>query len=206
MFYTDEWAFVHIPKTSGNNILAGCREAKLKSLVVPWEDSKKYPRLSRHNPIDWWSRRVDLSQKEIYCVVRNPYSRAVSQWKHIIKETGKKISLHSFYSNRDMLDPVAYWLGQADNLKYQIDFQRDAITFDLFDCQKHFINDKVRPFKLESQLPELENKVKAKFITTTVNKGGYSKDYRYYYNDKTQQLVYDLFKDDFIEYGYGKDL
>lgn len=204
MFYTDKWVFIHIPKTAGNTILLKCQEQNLDTLIVPWDEAT---RLSRHNPISWWTDRIDLRNRQAYCVVRNPYSRAVSFWDHTIRERNlpNPPSLFDFYNSKPS-DPILHWLGNSKWLHNQISYNRNSITWGLFDTQKSFIDPSVKAFHYETELPLLEEKLGVKFTDTRINKGTYRKDYRYYYNSETQELVYNLFKEDFVEYGYDVNL
>jgi hypothetical protein len=202
MFYTDQWAFIHIPKTAGSNILARCLEQKGEALTVPWDNSTP---LCRHNPAAWWASRTPIQSCQLYCVVRNPYSRAVSLWKDIMYEGGQDATLLDFYNNRPA-DLFLHWLGNNLHLKKQIRYSRKSIAWDMHSTQKNFVNPETTIFRYESELPLLESKLGVRFTDTRVNAGNYKMDYRYYYSDEAQELVYNLFKEDFIEYGYNINL
>jgi len=202
MFYTDKWTFIHIPKTAGSNILSRCTKQCGNRLTVPWDAST---RLCRHNPVWWWTEHAPMATGQVLSVVRNPYSRSVSLWKDIMKEGGRDVSLLDFYTHRPA-DLFMHWLGNNSNLEKQIRYNRKSIAWDMHSTQKSFVNPETTVFRYESELPLLESKLGVRFTDTRINAGNYKMDYRYYYSDESQEAVYNLFKEDFIEYGYNINL
>lgn len=207
MFYTERWGLIHIPKTSGNNILSRC--CQIPSLQVPWGVGSKpyYPRLSRHNNLAWWEQQLDLAGIQFHGVVRNPYSRIVSLWHHVQREGGRDFTFPQFvqlalYHYRD----VKYWLGNSINLKDDIKHYGHLIDWDILETQSDYYDPRITFYKLENELPLLEDAIGVKFTDSYVNKAKDLDDYRYYYDDQSQEIVYNCFKDDFVRYNYSIDL
>lgn len=177
MFYTDDWVFFHVPKTSGTNILERS-QAKV---------GHKH-RLERHNPVWYWEDRFDLSQKKYYSVVRHPYTRAVSLWSYV---TGQKITFEEFI-HTDKVD-VFKWFDRVDGLD---------ILWDLRSKQCDLLNSRVKVFKIETELPLLEQELGFGFTDSRSKVGVYGV-WKKWYNEDIAKKVYELFYDDFEAFGYS---
>jgi len=178
MFYTDDWVFFHIPKTSGTNILERCKDAK-----IGW----KYP-IERHNPVWYWEEKYDILDKKWYSVVRHPYTRAVSLWSYV---TRQKISFEKFL---DECVDVYKWFDKVPS---------DAETlWDLRSTQCHLLDKRVKVFKMETELPFLEEELGFQFTNTRSKIGVYG-GWKQWYNEDIAKKVYKLFYDDFEAFGYS---
>ena len=80
MIYTDDWAFIHIPKTSGSNF------KKRVNGQTPDIEGKWIPDLM-HNPVSFWET-TEYVHDQYITIVRNPYSRMVSIYEHIKSRRG----------------------------------------------------------------------------------------------------------------------
>ena len=149
MFYCDDWAFFHVPKTSGTNILK-----RAPQYVVPGFKDRR----ERHNPVWYWEREYNLTDKKYYSVVRHPYTRILSVWSYV---TRQKCSFEYFLDNSvDLYD----WVEWADGLK---------ILYDYRTTQCEFLDPRVKVFKYETELPLLEEELGFKFLDTREMTGTY---------------------------------
>ena len=184
MIYTDKWAFIHIPKTSGTNLKYNCR-MQLKNIQEPYRYALNEKRLLQHSPLHVWEHRVP--NRKFIAIVRNPYQRAVSQWLYSL--------------NFDL------FLNKFGNVSFKDYWQ---LTFEGFDwnlntSQNEFIksnkNNKVKFFKLETELKDLEDFIKVKLTSTKVNSQP-TYNYKDYYDDYAKSLISNLFEEDFKKFNY----
>ena len=88
MIYTKDWAFIHIPKTSGTNFQI--RMEDKEGVTNAWKNTpdtghivenekKDLKYLNQHQPLQYWlDQGILTKQHHIFCFVRNPYARIVS--------------------------------------------------------------------------------------------------------------------------------
>jgi len=191
MFYSDTWIYFHVPKTSGTNILLNAEE---------YGDIRKGYNANpeRHNPIWYWESK--LEGRKLYTTVRNPYARIVSLWNHL--NHFKKATFEDFVLNTIPLD---YFLKSNVIMG---DYKWDTTTtmFEHLSDKSGELPDDLNVFKIERDLHDLEKEVGFEF-THTRHKALLGKtDYKSYYTDKLQEVVYNRYKKDFLEFGYNEDL
>lgn len=193
MFYSDTWIYFHVPKTSGTNILLNAEE---------YGDITKGYRANpeRHNPIWYW--KTELEGKKLYTTVRNPYSRIVSLWYHL--QHFKKVTFKDF---------VLKTIPLEDFLKGNVllgDYRWDTTTR-MVDHLEHKrgsgkLPENLQVFKMEKDLHDLEKELGIKFMQTRHKSFPDKGDYKSYYTDELQEVVYNRYKKDFLEFDYNKDL
>lgn len=205
MFYTKDWVFIHIPKTSGKNILSVC-EKNIPDLKVPWTDNSQNissQNLIRHNPIWWWEKRYDLKGKDFYTIVRNPYFRVLSLWNYCINMgiSSRQYSFKEFLTTQPSIDTLFDLTQNSGRSAHE-----RGIVYNIHDPQVKFIDDRFQWFKLETDLSLLEDKISLKFSDKKTNASLYNKGYRYHYTDELQEIVYLRYEKDFLRFNYSMDL
>lgn len=195
MFYTDTWIYFHVPKTSGTNILLNAEK---------YGDVRKGYSYNpeRHNPIWYWETGTKLEGKKLYTTVRNPYSRIVSLWWHL-----NHFASHSVTFERFILDetPLSYFL--RDNI-IMGDYKWETTTrmIDHLEDKSGKIPKNLQVFKMEEDLSKLEKEMGIDFRHTRHKAFPDKGDYRKYYTDKIQEVVYKRYERDFLKFDYEKDL
>lgn len=208
--YTYNTVFIHIPKCGGTTIekiLGTCTPKELfdyghrldKSLDKSLQHLT-YLELKENLKINW----VDFYS---FSVVRNPYSRAVSEYKYqkdlYLKTSEEKYNHASFENFLNILNlEPSQRIGLYDgHMETQMSFLKteEGTRYHLAEI-----------FNFENLAPcweRLEN-------ITGVKYGNYlwsrkSKDptpYQDFYALETQDIVYNFYKEDFENFGYSKDL
>jgi hypothetical protein len=212
MMYNKEWAFLHIPKTSGSNF-----KKHLKENMHVGHPKLQDPRyMFIHEPISFWVDNGTIPEGyQWITIVRNPYSRLVS-WYYFLK--------------RQTIDPVTG--GHAFGKRQSFEFQNSYYTFENFIksnvlsvskggamwenferagglwrrgwTQSRFIegDHKVRIFHIED-LSELEDFVGFKFAHTRHNTS-FSGPWEDHYTKETRDIVYERYREDFENFGYDR--
>jgi hypothetical protein len=194
MIYTKDWAFIHIPKTSGMNLKINAFNRLKETIIKPYEDTN-VGYVYMHNPYSYWE--YALQNKWVFSIVRNPFSRAVSLWKFCNekKENFKKkfgyVEFYDFYINTSLKT-------------------LEGLTWGLHTPQHDFIKNKngeiaVDVFKMENELHLLEEKLNFRFINTRYN--SFEKyDYKTIYKDnKNKRIVQEMYESDFVAFNYDID-
>jgi hypothetical protein len=130
--YFYDLKFLHIPKNAGTsiensalkkNIKWGFKEwTKLNTDNIwksskPWYNLNKKKHITNNNPCFPWHKPPDFLQKfykddELFCVVRNPYSKIVSAYNYSHGKKGNKKDLNEFIKNKlENFDKNKYWNG-----------------------------------------------------------------------------------------------
>ena len=193
MIYTKDIAYIHIPKTAGisikNAILKNCSDAE-----KPYTDDLP-GWLKMHQPYWYWEEQIpDLNSKWIFSTVRDPYKRAVSLWKYVTQDREPYVTYFKGVSFKRFWDTDSANL--APNLRYNI---RSTQCEFLSGIEGDMVPN---IFRLEDQLGNLEKKL-GFAIDQRLN---VSKIYNYktYYNKETVEIVNEIFKEDFLQFGYER--
>lgn len=187
--------FVHIPKCAGNSI----------------EKSLFGKSLGRHLSI--WHYQMIFGPSEFrsffkFTVVRNPWDRLVSAF-FFLKEGGlnkhdktwaeKNLSNYSCFE-----DFVKKWVSEK-NIKSWIHFKNQ--TSFIFSGNSISVDCIIRMEELEKDFPNLCAilGVQRSSIRKENIRSNRRKDYRFYYNDATREIVEKVYKDDIVNFGYDFD-
>jgi hypothetical protein len=173
--------FIHIPKTGGTSI------ASFLKLNCMDQWIRKYP--ARHDPYFFMQQMNDIS-KDIFsfAVVRNPYTRTYSYYKHFNYQNNLNVSFSEF---------LFY-------VKNKISFPKTPMiiypqSFYLFDINNKISISKIYRFE---DLDEFENDFKIKL--PHLRKGIYEKkDYYKDYTDENISLVKQIYNQDFKILNYS---
>jgi hypothetical protein len=201
--------FIHIPKTAGTSIehvlnFNGDINGDKKNWYGNIDDYEL-----DHSTIDYLIKNCKYYNNTYlkFCVVRNPYERLVSEY-HYCKN----------YDSR--------FIKKTDNFKEFIYYLRDNFDFVLSNEEKnHFlishylpqykfthINNKcemdmiLRFENLEEDWNKLCKKINKNIQLIKVDTYSSKKKYNYldYYDIELKNIVYELYKDDFIIFNYKK--
>lgn len=173
--------FVHIPKTAGQSVF-DCIDDK-------W--NRSFP--MKHDPY-FHLQRINEIGPEVYkfCVIRNPYRRTFSYFRHWIRQVGGGEQ------------PFEYFLGQIKN---KVFYERTPMysypqSLYVLDTDGEIGRD-LNIFRFE-KLEELEDRIKIKLPHKNV--GDYTdEDYYKAYTEKNISMVQKLFKVDFDNFNYEID-
>jgi len=184
MLFSDNWAYIHIPKTSGTNFKNRAKLA-VKTYEPIFENLT-----TQHNP--FWYFEDLCKNKWTFTIVREPFERAISFWKHIAFKK-HVIENFGFYELYDF---------------YNLDLDFGNIYTSTCTTQVEFITGKQGKvnniFKIEKDLLRLQETLGFTF-TDTKHNSAEPYNYRDYYTPKTVDLIRKIFYDDFEYFGYNKD-
>lgn len=184
MMYTEDIAFIHVPKTSGMSIKKSIAINCPNAIYMPTTQKFDWRRVM-HYPYSYWQPMIE--DKWVFSVVRNPYIRAVSFYIWFTTKYDQHLSFENMFSK-------SYWTG--DGLHLQTTTQTEILTG---------LNGLVpNIFKYEDGYSELEKKLGFKIdqrenVTIKYN-------YLNYYNEKRQKLILDLFQKDFENFSYDTEI
>lgn len=184
--------FIWIPKTSGTSFYETYRK-KDSSFVKELTLKKIKNGTHGHIKIDEIYSPNELKDFEIFCIVRNPFSRAVSLYEYLKKQNiySKNSTFLSFLEEIDTnnLPPVgAYNRIGLSQCNPQVDWVRKI--------------EGVKIFKMEER-EILENYFGVKF--SHHNRSVYT-DYRKFYCEKAISIVKKLYYQDFETFNYKMEL
>ena len=190
MIYTKEWAFIHIPKTAGYNFI---KRIENKPGVI--NAHKDLARHMNHQPLQWWLDRGTLNKEQyIFTFVRNPYARIVDLYNHMLT-SGNNPGLPEFkeYIMTDVVDTKT-----PAGLDYDFGWPQ----------YKSIENDQgidVRCYKMEKELPLVEDYIGHIFTDTRLNSREYN-PWQTYYDSETKEKVNEKYKEDFMRFNYDEHI
>lgn len=188
--------FVHIPKTGGtsiNNVLAS--QYRWNMPPVPFKN---------HQPLFVVEKYNNLANYHVFTVVRNPYKRAYSYYRHYQRMQHIELPFEEFLllvqSKRKNVDQVKYLplIMASDDRTPFIGFTQ---TFYTLTADGNVGVNKI--YKVES-LTELEQDLNISI--PKINVGNYNDEM--YYESYTQDmidLVREIYAEDFTNFGYTTD-
>ena len=171
--------FVHIPKNAGQSIFS----------VL--EDDWNYVEYAKHDPLFLLERNNDISQVFKFAVVRNPFRRAFSYYKHFTRVNEIEVSFRQFLDiikNRFDSFPRTKMISYSQSF-YCLNGDGDIGLDKIY----HFEN-----------LQDLENDFNVKLPYK--NMGTYDEsEYFNSYNSMERDFVRDYYASDFYNFGYTTD-
>jgi len=187
--------FFHIPKTGGSSV----RTILLNDL----NGDKIGVHVNVRNAL---RKNYNLDAYIKFSVIRNPYSRMVSWYHHLLRESeiGKRSS--------DVIKPESF--EQFIKEQTRIYSNKETTQFKLWSLQKDFISygekvmiDYIIRFEnFQNDFDLFSQKAFGKTFTLPHMKNwGVGNDYRKFYTDELQEIVYNKLKGDFEYFGYKKD-
>lgn len=209
MIYTEDFAFIHVPKTSGVSIKKSIEKNCSDAVYVPTNtfNNQKYHsetfnddwRRVMHYPYSYWEPM--LEDKWVFSVVRNPYVRAVSFYVffktiYASKERHVDLTFEQMYTKTYWTKKYGDRLGKFPKINIQTMTQTETLTG---------LNGLVpNVFKYEDGYSEIEKKLgfqidERENITPKYN-------YLDYYDEKRQKQILNFFEEDFENFSYDEDL
>lgn len=191
---------MHPGKTGGTSI-----EHTLKDLffpnnqLTPQEEnlnlmfglSKKYNLFLQHADLKFYKNilNINLNEYKTITTVRNPYDRLVSCYHYNGKD--KKFSFEDFIVNH-----LEAHIEANNKKEYGINHFAPQVNFCKIDDYK--VNHIIRLESFANDVKKINIDVKYHYSKTASRK----KNYKNYYNQKTKNLVYNLYKEDFEYLNY----
>lgn len=217
--------YIHIPKTSGTNLryvflnsennvvnYDEIHQDKILSVSaknILWQgrniqDILEHPFLrlneldysvTKHSPLWVWQQSGDWKNHKVITIVRNPYTRAVSIYKEILRLFGNvldpQITFFDFLHNQ-YIQSVVDRFPQSYKTQ-QIEYIKDLNGQIKIDCF----------YKMETDLDMLAQQYNLVDIhTQKQNSGNYDKNYSKIYDDFLIDWVRTTYADDFEFFGY----
>ena len=196
MIYTEDWAFIHIPKTSGINLKRNAEIALGDEVFKPYENTA-LGRVIGHNPYSYWEDQIE--DKWGFAIIRNPYERAVSAWLYL-KTSSLLKQLPEKYNN---LNLYQFYTLMPDRFTQFKNVEWGARTTQLSFIKNRAGKVSCETFRMEDQLTILETKLGFKFTHTKHNAMP-----SYNYNDcldsRSKLVIEQVFREDFEYFGYRR--
>ena len=175
----NNFLFIHVPKTGGTSINNTFEKNNLKT----WNTIKDYG----HDPLHILKDNNIINNKTfIFSIVRNPYTRAFSYWKHFNINNETNLSFMEFLLN------------------IENKIQTNKTPWIIYD-QTFFLYDKeiniTKLYKFEN-LKEIEKDFN--FILSHDRKGMYDKNIKNYFDLNIISKINTLYHRDFINFEYEK--
>ncbi len=212
-----KFIFVHIPKTAGMSVTDAFGKygrpqsrSLLRSMSrrLPFRESPAKAHFRVHEPV---SKMIDKLGRDAFdafksfSVIRNPYDHAVSHYEYMkqfrIKSTADKVGQMSFeqYLGYRIKPPAG---------KDTIFARMPGQCYYLTDATGEIAVDRLVPFEaLNDELYALADELKLPdFALRHVNKTkskSEKRPFQSYYTAETQEMVRQIYRDDFAKLGYG---
>lgn len=187
--------FVHVPKTGGTSINNVLRNR------YTWNIPPGPPR-PMHDPLFILEKFNDLTKFFVFAVVRNPFTRAYSYFKHYQKQNNSDATFEQFLDHVRRRRQSVLEHYDADTIKRdKTPFIVYPQSFYLFDSKGEMSIDKL--YRYENMI-ELEQDFDISL--PKINTGNYSKeDYYKAYDQTAINLVRHIYLEDFVNFGYSTD-
>ena len=181
--------FIHIPKTGGRSIF--------ESIQDSWN---RIPILTNHDALFNLEKTNDLSNTFIFSVVRNPFTRAFSQYIHVCKRRKNEGKPHISF------DEFLHYVRCKGNnffLDKPQEYMPIAIT-----TQAFYLHDRSGTMSLVNKIYRFENleEFESDFKTQLkrINVGDYTQqDYLNSYTKENINLVKHIYFEDFVLFNYS---
>lgn len=190
---------LHPGKTGGTSVEHTLKEkylstkklnAKEADFELMFGYSKKHKLYLQHADLRFYKKiNIDLKEYTTITTVRNPYDRLVSCYYYNGKD--KKFSFEDFILNK-----------LPNHIEYNKDYAVSHFCPQIHFCKlgNYDVNNIIRLESFQEDLKKNDLTSKFHYSKTRSRK----KEYEQYYNQKTKDLVYELYKKDFDYLGYSK--
>ena len=208
MIYTDDWAFVHIPKTSGVNFKRRVPKELVRGEFYNPKNTKVPLHYWWHQPISYQiEHNSNLSNIQWIAIVRHPADRLMSYYlfvKRRLKEfdlPNWNITLEDYIKNNGM---KSFYENGVNGHNHFPQFVSEGGVWKPYNSQCYWVFEfnNVLTFRMEDQLEELEYYVGFSFTDTRHNSTIHD-SWETYYTNEMREIVYERYKEDFDRFGYG---
>lgn len=205
--------FIHIPKTGGSSVDFHLREIKPvrnRWSLLPEIPAEKFTNeelmlcIARERQHYTYRDLEKILPSNILdnfkkiTVVRNPYDRLVSEY-HFVNEEKNYLTFENFVKNTLSLDAFdRTWLYHG-HLETQTSY--------LINREKNFNSiDFIFTFEKLHECFDYLKSVTGSDLKPHLRKALNRRPYKEYYNESLKELVYNFYKEDFVNFNYSADL
>ena len=212
MIYTDDWAFVHIPKSCGQMFVESVPKEKIRGKFYCPENTKVLgPTLGmwKHQPISYQIKHnTDLSNIQWITIVRHPADRLVGWYFHFKKRLKVDRGVDWDTSFKTWIMNDGPWKKRDEQ------FNLEGGLWETHYPQHYWVQSNMLTFRLEDQLEDLEDYIgfplqrrgpweEAHRHKTPYNwMAMYNDSWETYYTDEMREIVYERYREDFESFGY----
>jgi chondroitin 4-sulfotransferase 11 len=177
--------FIHIPKTAGTSI---------KKLFLNDNDFSLLTNLKKHEPIYNIKKNNinDYNKYKKFAIVRNPYDRIVSSYFFL-----QKMNIKNFFQTIEFNE----WIKNP--CKHPCKLLPGLTKYLLLAPQYLWIDETVNILKYENLNKELNTFLNKKVNLPKIN-NSIHEHYLNYYNNKSLNIIYHRYKEDFKKFNYKK--
>lgn len=185
--------FVHIPKTAGTTITQILKSNELDN----WKREKIF---NHHDPLFLLEKNNDISDAFKFSIIRNPYKRAFSHYKHVTQTRSIFMTFNDFLTCVRLNGNIRLYDSRfASMFIERLPLISYTQHFYLHDQNGNLSMDKI--YKLE-KIHEFEIDFDVKL--THMNIGSYTKEeYLTDYTNKNKSLVKHIYHLDFEFFNYS---
>ena len=188
---------MHVPKTGGTSIKSVLRNRYTWNIPPG-------PQRPEHDPLFILEKYNDLSKFFVFAVVRNPFTRAYSYFKHFQRKNNSNATFEQFLDHirrKRQFILQHYDVQSIANTRDKTPFIIYPQSFYLFDLKGKMGIDKLYRYE---KMGELEQDFEV--TIPKMNVGGYLKeDYYNAYNQTNIDLVKHIYLEDFVNLRYSTD-
>ena len=195
--------FIHIPKNAGSSTkkyLIG--ESKFNKLKESWKHKTIYD-IKKEYPEKYFSYKK-------FAIIRNPYDRVISWFAYLkrYRLDNDLLNTYQYDSKTNSYKVIETIKAPVEEFKNWIldpyaDFNEAAIKLNLLKNQCEWIDESVTILKYENLNNEL-----SKFLGKKIELPKINNTSRFsvmdYYDEKSLDIVYDRYKQDFEKFNYKK--
>jgi chondroitin 4-sulfotransferase 11 len=208
--YTYNTVFIHIPKCAGTTIEKILGTCTLREYYHPRQDAKngkiKTPQHSTYLELKS-DLAINWNDYFVFSVVRNPYSRFVSEYnyrRNLFMNTKLKehdpVNFETFVNSLNIEVPKR--IQQFDgHLETQTSFLKN---------ESGSIEPSIQIFRFEDLAPcwtKLEEKTGVQYKTYLWSRKSIdSTPYQSFYTPDIKSIIYEFYKEDFVNFGYSSEL
>lgn len=214
----DEWCFIHIPKTSGTNLMHVFPDERCVKygeneywnefwsgtnlqILLPFIDPIKGCNIVKHAPLYFWEEVGVVTNHKIFTIVRNPYTRFLS-WYHEMNRIVEFFNLPFVNISFEQFIEFKYVDVLMRQLPHKAFTNKTNQVDYLVDKTGKIRVDKV--YKMETDLDQIEDDFGITNINTfKINFLNYNRNYAEVYTPKMIDWVQQNFQKDFEYFNYS---